>query len=161
MGEFATTTSLSELMPFTLKGNTTSADAVGTAIFSRHIDRAEAVINGYIASRYALPLSPVPPAIRTIAEDIACYNYIRAVYVQDGERENNYLQAFKDGIDMLKDIQKGDIQLSNTDGSLVTPLSSSRYKSSTEDYTPIFDLDDDKNWDLGSTRADDIADGRG
>ncbi|MCK5358327.1 MAG: DUF1320 family protein [Elusimicrobiales bacterium] len=134
---------------------------MGTNIFSRHINRAEAVINGYISSRYALPLSPIPLSIRTITEDVACYNFIRAVYVQDGERENQYLKAFKDGIEMLKDIQKGKIQLVETDGSLVTPLSSSRYKSSTKDYTPIFDLDDDKNWTLGDTRSEDIADGRG
>lgn len=47
MGEYATTTSISELAPQLLSGNTSTSDAPGVAMFSRHIDRAEGVVKSY------------------------------------------------------------------------------------------------------------------
>lgn len=162
MGLYATTTSLSELIPRTLIGNTTTADTYGTAIFTRSILKAEAKIDACLSSRYSLPFTAteIPPLVRSLAEDIACYMYIRSTYVQDGERENVYLDSFKEAKETLISITEGKIQLVNTAGANITPLSSSRYKSSTINYVSIFELDDDKNWDLGNERATDIADAR-
>jgi len=160
MGSYATTTSFSKLIPYSLRGNTTTSDSEGTAIFSKHIDRAEAIVNSYIATRYSLPLSPVPELIRTLTEDIASYFFIRGVFVQDGERKNEYLEAFRDAFEMLKQIKAGQIQLVDTSGSLLTPLSSSRYRSSTKDYTPIFDLDTETAWEVDSDLLNDISDAR-
>lgn len=145
MGNYATTTSISELIPNFLSQNTTTADKVGTALFSRHIDRAESIVNTYIVARFDLPLSPVPPVLRTLTEDIACYFAVRSAYTQDGQNKNQYFTEYKEALKILEKLQKGEINLSNTDGSDV-PSISTRYSSSTEGYTPIFGIDNPENW---------------
>ena len=151
MGFYATTTSLSELIPNFLKQNTTTSDTAGTAMFSRHIDRAESVINSAISRLYILPFivgtttTNVPPILRTLTEDIACYYALRSSYTQDGASKNPYLDAYKSAMDMLADLAKGEIKLADTSGSLVA-VRSSRYLSDKEGYTPIFGLDDENEW---------------
>ena len=151
MGSYATTTSLSELIPNFLKQNTTTSDAAGTAMFSRHIDRAESVINSAISRLYSLPFitgtttTNVPPILRTLAEDIACYYALRSAYTQDGASKNPYLDAYKTALDQLEDLAEGEIKLADTSGSLVA-VRSSRYLSDKEGYTPVFGLDDQDQW---------------
>ncbi len=160
MGAYATTTSISELLPYVLKTNTTTGDSPGTSMFSRHIDRAEGVVNSYISGRYSLPFSAVPPAIRTISEDIACYYFIRATYVQDGERKNEYQDSFKAAIKMLEEVRDGKTQLADTAGSLITQLTTSKYLSSTEGYSATLDEDEPKSWDIDADKSETISDGR-
>lgn len=157
MGTYATTTSISELLPYVLKTNTTTGDTVGTANFSKHIDRAEGLVNGYIASRYSLPFSTVPPIIRTIAEDIACFYFIRSTYVQDGQRKNEYADSFKEGIKQLEQIRDGKTPLSYTSGSIVPQVTASKYKSSTENYAPTFDEGEPEQWAIDADKVDDIT----
>lgn len=156
MGAYATTTSFSELLPNFLKGNTTTSDTFGAAMLSRHIDRAENIVNSYVSTRYSLPFTSVPPLVRTLTEDIACYYAIRGSYVQDGERKNEYMDAFKLAMDTLADIKAGLTHLVLSDGSLLNPQASSRYLSSTKDYTPTFDLDTVTSWKLDPERLTDI-----
>lgn len=161
MGSYATTTSLSELVPFFLIGNTTSSDTAGTNIFSRHIDRAEGVINSYVTARYSLPFiigtttTNVPPLLRTLSEDIACYYLMRGAYTQDGQNRNEYITEYKLAMETLDLIKEGEIKLSYTDGSMVPTLSNTRVLASSEDYTPIFGLDDPANWARDEDEIDD------
>jgi len=157
MGAYATTTSLPQLMPFFLKQNTTTADADGVAIFAKHIDRAEGVVNAAVTAKYSLPITPTPPILITLTEDIACYYATRGAYTQDGQNKNEYMTEYKSAMDILKQIIKGDIKLSLTDGSLVPVNSSSRFLASTENYTPIFGLDDPTEWQRDPNEIDDQA----
>ena len=156
MGDYATTTSISELLPWVLKSNTTSADAAGTAQFSRHITRAEGLINGYLAARYVLPFSAVPPIIRTIAEDISSYFFIRGSYVQDGQRKNEYVDAFKEALGQLKDIRDGKTPLADTSGTLIPQITSSKFLSTTKSYAPTFNDDDPMQWDTDPDKLSEI-----
>lgn len=148
MGRYATTTSISELAPMFLRGNTTTSDTAGAALFSRHIDRAEDAINGHLAARYATPFSvgSVPPLVKTWTEDIATYYALRATYTQDGGIQQGYVDAFKRAEDQLLAAAKGDITLVLSDGSLAPTRSSTKLLSSTEGFTPIFGRDDEINW---------------
>lgn len=157
MGSYATTSSLSELIPNFLSGNTTTSDVGGTSLFSRHIDRAESVVNTYITARYSLPISPVPPVLRTLSEDLACYFAVRSAYTQDGQNTNQYYPEYKEAIKTLQALQKGEIKLSYTDGSTVPVATSNRYISSTENYTPVFGADDPENWKVDTDQVDDQA----
>lgn len=159
MGDYATTTSFPQLLPYILQGNSVS-DTAGVAIIAAHITRAEGVVNSYIAGRYALPFTSVPPIVRTISEDLASYYIIRASYVQDGQRKNEYLPAYKDAMSMLEQIRDGKMPLALTDGSILTANTSGRYKSSTENYSPIFELDSEESWDADADQIDDITSGR-
>ena len=159
MGNYATSSSFPQLLPYILQGNSTS-DTVGVAIISAHITRAEGVVNSYVANRYALPFAVVPPIIRTISEDLASYYTIRGSYVQDGQRKNEYLPAYKDAMSMLEQIRDGKLPLTLTDGSILAQDTTGRYKSNTEKYTPIFDLDDEAAWGADPDQISDITDKR-
>lgn len=160
MGLYATTTSISELIPNFLSGNTTTSDPAGSSMFSRHIDRAESVVNSYLTSLYSLPISPVPPILRTIAEDIACYFAVRSAYTQDGQNVNQYYPEYKKAMETLELLKDGEIKLSYTDGSTVAVSSTNRFLSSSENYTPIFNVDDPENWKVDPDQTDDIANAR-
>jgi len=160
MGTYATTTSISILLPYVLKGNTTTTDTIGAANFSHHIDRAEGLVNGYITARYSLPFSVVPPIIRTISEDIACYYFIRSTYPQDGERKNEYADSFKLAIGQLEAIRDGKTPLSATNGSLIPQITSGKFISSTQNYAPTFNEDSPDDWDIDPDKDSDIGAGR-
>lgn len=163
MGRYATTTSISELAPMFLRGNTTTSDTAGAALFSRHIDRAEDAINGHLAARYATPFSvgSVPPLVKTWAEDIATYYAMRATYTQDGNIRQDYVDAFKRAEDQLIAAANGDITLILSDGSLAPTRSTTRILSSTEGYTPIFGRDDSDQWKRDADEVTDTEADRG
>lgn len=162
MGLYATTTSLALLIPNAMSGNTTSSDSEAVATFSKHIDRAEAEINGVVAERYSLPFSVVPPAVRAWSEDLACFYFLRAAIAQDGRVGDSSAGMFKDAYERLRDARdKGfrDI-LTLTDGSVLSPITAGRFKSTTEGEGPVFDLDTSTSWNVDEVRLDRAADER-
>src|SRR4051812_26528501 len=112
MGRYATTTSLALLLPGYAEGDTTTVDEVAKNRFSKHIDRAESIVDAAIGRRYSLPFvsegdtttTNVPPVIRTITEDIATYYAMRGSFSQDGKIKNPYLDDYKSAMDMLEQI---------------------------------------------------------
>ena len=167
MGIYATTTSISELVPQYLVGNTTTSDTAGTNIFSRHIDRAEGLVNSFVGARYdasafrvGTTTTNVPPILRTLSEDIASWLAFRGSYVQDGARRQEYLGSYESAMKMLADIRDGKTKLAYTNGAEVPPRTSARYLSSTEGYTPVFGLDDPESWAVDPDQIDDMASDR-
>ena len=154
MGLYATTSSISELLPNFLRGNTTTSDTAGVNLFSRHIDRAEGVVNSYIRARYSLPFitatttTNVPPIIRTLTEDITCWYTARASYAQDSQLRQEYLDTFKGAMETLGEIRDGELKLAQTAGTAATVLSANRMLSSTEGYQSTFDMDKPSAWEV-------------
>lgn len=160
MGNYATTTSLPNLLPGFLKGNSTTTDPQGVAMFGAHITRAESVVNAACVARYGLPFVTIPPLVRTLSEDIAAYFLIRGSYVQDGEIKQSYVDSYDWAIDQLEKIRKGEIKLSLTDGTLIPAEGSRKYLSSSENYSPVFNMDEPTSWDINTQQAEDVADTR-
>lgn len=163
MGFLATTTSISDLLPNYLVGNTTTSDAAGVAIFSRHIDRAEAFIMSSIINRYdptGWTTTTYPPMLRQLAEDIASYWAIRGASTQDSKILNANLENFKMAFETLSMISEGKLSLAFTNGSLAPSRSSGHFLSSSDGYSPTFNLDTESAWALDEDRSDDIEDGR-
>lgn len=160
MGLYATTTSIPQIYPGFLSGSTVTSDTAGVDSFSKAIDRAESIVNAYVVARYDLPMSVVPPLLRTLAEDMACYYVTRAAYTQDGQNRNQYLNDWKLAKETLEEIKDGKVKLTLTDGSLVPGISSSRMLSTTRDFSPVFNLDDPQNWKPDSGKLDEINSGR-
>lgn len=156
MGTYATTTAISELLPFLMAGNTTTSDTVMTAIFTRHIDRAEGEVNSFIVARYSLPFTTVPPLIRKLTEDIASYYTLRGSYVKDGQLRQEYLDDFLEAKETLQKIHDGTLKLALTNGSLVDALTSTRFLSSSDNYAPTFEMDEPTDWEVDTTRLDDV-----
>lgn len=82
------------------------------------ITDAEAVVDGYLRSRFTVPITPVPTLIRKITKDIVVYYLYHKNYeeIPDG-RKDQYANA----ISILKGIQGGTIHLESTP-SIEAPL---------------------------------------
>jgi phage gp36-like protein len=154
MGRYATVTSLALLLPGFAEGDTITVDEVAKNRFSKHIDRAESLVDAAIGRKYALPFisegdtttTNVPPAIRTLSEDIACYFAMRGSFSQDGKTKNPYLDDYERALETLEKIALGTMPLVYTGGSEVPANSSSLIMSSTKTFRPVFGLDDAVDW---------------
>lgn len=82
--------------------------ATGTVdadLFARVIADAEAVIDGYLKVRYALPLADLPRLVTDLAQRIA-------IYFAHGQVAPEKITAdYKEAIATLRDISKGLVQL--------------------------------------------------
>jgi phage gp36-like protein len=140
--------------------NTATANGYPRAkeVIESHIRRADGIIDGKCARRYSLPFNPVPPMIRSIAEDIVSWYTLRSFYSKDGQNKSEYLADFKDeAIVMLNLIMTGDIDLVDTSGSAVPVLTTEltdMISSNTQDSQPFFDIDDPTDWKF----SDDVTD---
>jgi len=75
---------------------------------------ADEEINGYVGSRYPVPLSPVPPVVRKLSVDIALYNlYARRDQCPDARKDR-----YKNAIAFLNQIALGrpSLGVSDPDG---------------------------------------------
>lgn len=162
MGLYATTTSISDILPGFLKSNTSTSDTAGVAIFTKQFQNAEAKINAVIASRYDISgftSGSIPPLLTKLTEDIAVYRVIRSTgYAVDDK--NEYLDDYNQANDTLQQLINGEINLTYTDGSSVAVSSSNRFLSSTKEYTPVTGLDDQTKWKRDSDEVDDQSDAR-
>lgn len=73
------------------------ADAIDAAVVARALTDADAVINGYLTARYALPLASTPALVRDLALPIACYKL---------HRDTVSAKVLKDYDDALKELVK-------------------------------------------------------
>jgi phage gp36-like protein len=81
------------------------AGAIDTDLVDAALADADAVIDGYLAGRYALPLATVPPVLVPIAQAIAIYRL--HIY----EPEKKIVDEYKDAVADLLRISRGDIKL--------------------------------------------------
>jgi phage gp36-like protein len=85
------------------------AESVITANVDKAIADAGEMIDGYLRSRYSLPLTPAPGLINTLACDIAVYRlYARRVKLTPPE---GVTERYKNALKLLGQIQKGEISL--------------------------------------------------
>jgi phage gp36-like protein len=160
MGKYLSTTSISIVLPGFLKGDTTTSDTNGVAIFSQQIDNAEAKINAAIANRYDISdFTVVPPLLRLLTEELAIYQVLMRTGYRADDR-NEYADDYKAAKDTLKALADGDIKLTDSSGEEIAQVISTKMLSDKKDYAPIFDLDKEECWAVDSKQLDDIAGGR-
>ena len=76
-----------------------------------------AEIDGYLAKRYMLPLRDTPQVISKFAKDIAVYNLVSRMGIDEGEREKTFLNRYNAAIKFLLDVAKGIISIGITEES--------------------------------------------
>ena len=91
-----------ELTQLTDRVNAGVPDA---AIVARALSDADAEIDGYLASRYALPLATVPPALARIACDIARYR------LWEDRASEEVRRRYEDARRLLESIARGQVSL--------------------------------------------------
>lgn len=72
---------------------------------------ADAEIDGYLAKRYAVPLSPAPKVINKLSKDIAVYNLFSRVGIDEGSEEKNYLNRYNAAIKFLTLVAEGKVSI--------------------------------------------------
>jgi phage gp36-like protein len=97
-----------ELAQRTDRTNGTTVDA---AVLGRALADADAEINGYLATRYTLPLASTPPLINRLACEIARYRLY-----DDGVPETVRVR-YQDAVSLLKRMASGEVQLAG-----ITPV---------------------------------------
>lgn len=78
---------------------------IDIVVLGRALLDADAEINGYLATRYTLPLVSIPTVLVRIAADLARYQ-LCADKVPDSVR-----QRYEDAVSVLKRLAKGEVQL--------------------------------------------------
>jgi phage gp36-like protein len=94
------------------------AGTVDESVVTRAIADADALIDSYCGKRYTVPFSTVPAIVRKMSVDIAIYNlYARPVHMDETPASRR--DRYRDAVDILKAIARGDISLgaSDPDGS--------------------------------------------
>jgi len=87
---------------------TDGAEGHDTAAVEAAIGDAEAAMDGYLRSRYALPLAEVPPELTAIAADLARYELrARAGGINQSTMSDDVVARRDRAIQRLKDIQAG------------------------------------------------------
>lgn len=147
---------------------TTSATQYSTTskIVGAHISRADALINGMIAKRYGVPLTPTPPLLSKLSEDITAYYTYRSSYTQDNHNKLEYFEELKeDAFAELKLIREGEVDLVDTLGGLLpersTEPANTLVDSTDTDFAPFFDIDDPLTWKFDPDALDEVKSRRG
>lgn len=82
-----------------------ATETIDTDVVDRALADTDAMIDGYLAGRYALPMATTPPMVTDLAQVIAIYKL--HVYQPDEKIERDYEHAIK----QLRDIANGMIKL--------------------------------------------------
>ena len=160
---YSTATSILVILPGLPQTTTVTPAYTNTiAIISRHITRADNIINGKIAARYKITdlLTSVPPLLQTIAEDITAYYTYRSLFSGDNQNANEWTDKFMEAMKTLDEIHKGDIDLVDSTGALIEEWQSSTstfVDSTTKDYQSVFDMDETLDWDVNQSLKDEIS----
>lgn len=72
---------------------------------------ADAEIDGYLAKRYDVPMSPAPRILNKISKDIAAYNLMSRIGIDEQDRDKTYLNRYNAVIKFLEGVAKGTISI--------------------------------------------------
>jgi phage gp36-like protein len=157
---YATITSVLQNFPKLPQTSTAAGYSVTVQVVGNHVTRSDALVDAYVAKRYALPLSKVPPILRAVSDDICTYYTFRSFFTQDNSNRIDYFAELKnDALETLKMIGNGDLQLVDTSGAILPFLTDYSIESTTDRQT-FFDIDNSMDWEFNSDLVDEVKDGR-
>jgi hypothetical protein len=129
--------------------------ALNNIDFAFFIKRAENRINTKLAIRYNVPFVVVPPMVEDIATELTALFILRVFFTQAELDNSMWVKTFQESDIMLEDIATYKAKLVNADGTDVegnTTLAS----SNTQDFAPIFDVDNIEDASVSKARLDSI-----
>lgn len=159
MGTYATTSSYDVILVGT------TLDTATTSVISKCITWAENEINKKLAKRFDVSAwstaALTPPMVTTMCEQLALgYFYDNnSRGGKDGQLRADRL--IKRVMENLNELAKGQLELVNSSGSIVTARGTAKgVLSNTSDYTQTFAEDDPLSWAVDSDKLDDLSDER-
>ncbi len=118
---------------------TDSGDTPDSQVVAEAIDRADAEIDAYLGSRYALPLSPVPDQVKGLSMDMALYHLYSRRSVAPPVRRQKYEAA----LSFLKLIAAGEAIV---EGGSELLTENAQVGSEFSSATRIFSRTTQENW---------------
>ena len=162
---YSSISSILLMLPGLPQTSTSAGYSTTAAVVGRHITRADSIIDGKISKRYSTPLTPTPPLLGSIAEDITSYFSYRSFYTQDNQNRNDYFDEMrKTALDLLDEIRDGKIDLVDSTGGVIgektTDPQTGVLGSTTEGYQSYFDVDSEFDWKFDDDMVDEAKEGR-
>ena len=68
-------------------------------------------IDGYLAKRYAVPLSPAPKVINKFSKDIAVYNLFSRIGIDESTDQKTYLNRYNAAIKFFELVADGKVSI--------------------------------------------------
>lgn len=161
MGLYATTTSLADIMVGT------TFDTLTSTLMGKMITHGENEINKFISKRYdvgAFTSTSIPPLLTSLNETLAEGYYFLRNSRGGGEDSVKYGSLLiKQAQENLKMIANRELDLLDSSGDPVAEFANSSYKilSSSSNYAPTFNEDDELSWKVDENKLDDIDSERG
>lgn len=75
------------------------------------IEDADAEIDGYLAKRYDVPMSPAPKVLIKFSKDIAVYNLMSRIGIDESDRDKTFLNRYNAAVKFLEGVAKGLIDI--------------------------------------------------
>ena len=161
---YASTTSILLVVPGLPQTTTATGYTACAAVVDRHIARADALINSKISKRYSTPITPTPPLLASLSEDITTYYSYRSFYSQDNYNKYDNFDELKNmALDTLEQLRQGEIDLVDSSGGVIPEREGGEVSildSNTKDSPSFFDIDDSTEWKFNDDLMDTVEDGR-
>lgn len=116
------------------------SDLTSSQIVTAFAEPAEAEINARIAKLYTVPVAGTTPLLQAIADDISVYRILsRRVFTQDQLKDSVWPDRFKESMETLSGVAKGEIILVDSAGAVIGTLSNvAQAKTNVQNYLPTF-----------------------
>ena len=98
-------------------GDRDNDGVVDAGVLERALDAASAEMDGYLAERYALPLSSVSPMLVQVCVDVARYRLVGSAATETETARNRY----QDAVAWLVKVRKGEVLLSANGVTVAAP----------------------------------------
>lgn len=116
-------------------------NGLGPDLIGAFLNRAAATIDGYIAGAIAVPVTPAPPLLTAIEEDLAYVGIMRR-NSQEASKDTALGELERAAIEKLEEIRDGKITLLSSTGAPIAAGPGGQIWSSTEGYVPTFGAGD-------------------
>lgn len=80
-------------------------------IIEAAIADADAEIDGYLAKRYTVPISPAPRVLNKFSKDIAVYNLFSRIGIDESTDQKTYLNRYNAAIKFLTLVAEGKVSI--------------------------------------------------
>lgn len=153
MSRYSTITSIFLHLPGISQNDSNTTDIV-----NHHINDVAGKIDSYVSQRYNVSgwtsASSTPQVIRGISDALTSKRAMLSFFSQDGQNKNKWASALaKEAKEDLEKILKGELVV--TVGGTEEPTES-EVKSSTENFTPVFEMDNPLDQQVDPERLDSI-----
>lgn len=104
-------------------------EAIILPLIQSAIEEASGTIDGYLMAKYPVPLQNAPKVLSNITKDMAIYNLLSRVGIEEDSRDKVIIDKQNGAIRFLEKVSKGEIQLATASVSTPSDFPSSQPSS--------------------------------